>query len=185
MDENPIDIFPYPAADFTQPIELIEACHQRIRRSCSLLGRLAVHLANYGADNEARHAARSILRYFDEAAPNHHLDEEADLFPALLKAATEAERKNIETIIARLVSEHASLDGLWKRTRIKLEEIEAGEAAPLSEANAHNLGEAYDHHIRFEESELLPLARRLLGPQELARLGASMAARRGAGQPAK
>ena len=36
-----------------------------------------------GADAEAAESATSIRRYFNEAAPRHHEDEEIDLFPRL------------------------------------------------------------------------------------------------------
>ena len=183
MASKVIELFPSPAADFSQPIEMLEACHQRILRNCALLKKLAEHLALHGSDAEANQAARKILSYFVEAAPNHHHDEESDLFPALIAAVSAEEKGALESTIARLKSEHIALDAMWRRVQAKLEEVEAGQASSLTEASAHNLGAAYEQHIRFEESELLPLARRLLSSGTLAQIGASMAARRGVKLP--
>jgi hemerythrin-like domain-containing protein len=183
MANKVIELFPSPSADFSQPIEMLEACHQRILRNCALLRKLAEHLVINGSDREAHLAARRILNYFVDAAPNHHLDEESDLFPALIAAVSSEEKATLESTIARLKSEHVSLDAMWHRVQSKLEEVEAGQASSLTEASAHNLGAAYEQHIRFEESELLPLARRLLSSGALAQIGASMAVRRGVKPP--
>jgi hypothetical protein len=72
-----------PAAGFDHPLEMLEACHERIRRTCALIVRLAGHIAIRGVDQEAREAARSAIRYFDMAGEDHHRDEEQDLFAAL------------------------------------------------------------------------------------------------------
>ena len=183
MADKVIELFPSPSADFDHPIEMLEGCHQRILRNCALLRKLAEHLTTDGSDREAHQAARKILNYFVEAAPNHHLDEEDDLFPALIATVSSEEKAMLETTISRLKSEHVSLDAMWRRVQAKLEEVEAGQANSLTEASAHNLGAAYEQHIRYEESDLLPLARRLLNSDALARIGASMAARRGVKPP--
>ncbi len=73
-----------PAAGFEQPFEMLEACHERVQRMLALLGRLREHLASHGADEQARQAARDVMRYFDQAAPEHHRDEELHVFPPLL-----------------------------------------------------------------------------------------------------
>ena len=57
------------------PLEMLDACHARIRNQCSTLVRLKAHVATSGADEAARAAARSVLRYFDTAARDHHADE--------------------------------------------------------------------------------------------------------------
>ena len=71
--------FRSPDAGFDQPIEMWLACHQRVRRFAALLQRLRVHLLSAGADEEAQMSAASIRRYFNEAAPRHHEDEEVDM----------------------------------------------------------------------------------------------------------
>jgi len=88
-------------------------------------------------------------------------------FPHLSRRCPPKKRGCLNPPIARLKSEHVSLDAMWHRVQAKLEEVEAGQANSLTEASAHNLGAAYEQHIRFEESDLLPFARRLLTPDAL------------------
>jgi D-amino-acid dehydrogenase len=52
--------------------EVLDACHERIQRMLRRLQWLRVHLATMGCDDQARQAARDVLRYFDLAAPAHH-----------------------------------------------------------------------------------------------------------------
>ena len=75
-----------PGAGFDQPFEMLDACHDRVRRSLDLLRRLRDYLRGHGhgCDDSARQAARDVLRYFDIAAPLHHEDEELHVFPPLL-----------------------------------------------------------------------------------------------------
>ena len=76
----------HPSASFEVPLEMLAACHQRIVQQCDTLNRLLPHLAAHGADLQAQQAAQAVLRYFDQAAVDHHADEEQDLFPALLES---------------------------------------------------------------------------------------------------
>ena len=73
--------FSSPSAGYDQPLEMWIDCHKRIARMNSLLQRLVDHLKHHAVDKHAGVTATSIRRYFDEAAPRHHDDEEVDLFP--------------------------------------------------------------------------------------------------------
>lgn len=173
-------LFPSPAAGFDDPLEMLVACHERVRRNCLLVERIAGHLEDQGLDDEARVAAASVLRYFDIAGKNHHLDEEADLFPALLAVADATNRPGLQALVARLLDDHEALDALWADVRARLQALATGRPASLPPSLAAAFTRAYDEHIAEEEGVLIPLARRLLAAEALARLGASMAARRGA-----
>ena len=81
--------FSSPAAGPEDPLAMLSACHERVERQCRTLTRLLPHLAQHGADAQAREAGQAVLRYFDEAAPNHHADEEDDL-QALMAGADAA-----------------------------------------------------------------------------------------------
>lgn len=100
---------------FDQPFEMLEACHERVLRMLALLDRLRVHLRTKGCDDSARQAARDILRYFDQAAPLHHEDEELHVFPPLL------EQGDAQTValVQRLQREHGlmSADWCWRASR--------------------------------------------------------------------
>ena len=167
-----------PAAGFDEPIEILDGCHQRIRRQCALVVRIAAHVAAQGADAEAARAAAGVIRYFEDAAANHHRDEEEDLFPLLFYAAPSANLNAVRALLHRLRGEHRRLELLWADVRERLEAIAQGRDAGLSEALAREFAGAYDAHIAFEETELLPLARTVLDENHRARLGARMARRR-------
>jgi hemerythrin-like domain-containing protein len=173
-------LFPSPAAGFDEPIDILDGCHQRIRRNCALIGRIAGHLPVKGADAEAAQAARGIMRYFDEAAAHHHEDEEGDLFPALRAAAP---GPSTEALIARLLADHRRLGALWQDMRERLEGVIAGNSSLLAPDVAKVFHDAYEAHILAEEGELLPLARRVLDAATMERLGTAMASRRGVKRP--
>jgi len=176
-------ILPGPAADFDHPIDILDGCHERIRRQCVTIQRIAEHVAERGADDEARQAARGVMRYFDTAGADHHRDEEEDLFPALLHAVANAELAGTRVLIDRLQADHVRLDVSWREMRgLLLRLVDSGDCVP-DVATARAFSASYDRHIALEEEEMLPLARRVLDTRTLARLGERMAARRGAFRP--
>ena len=110
--------FSSPAAGFEQPFAMLDACHERVRRSLGLLQRLIEHLDRRGQDQQSVSAARDVLRYFDLAAPHHHEDEERHVFPLLLVQA------QVETteMVERLQREHRQMSILWARLRLHLQQ---------------------------------------------------------------
>jgi len=116
---NPDNLLIKPAPSFDEPVEMLKACHERIAAQCATLGKLAAHLPLHGADAQARQAARNIMRYFDTAGPNHHADEEQDLFPMLIEIS-ERLRSPVAERIASLLDEHRSLEAAWAQLRAML-----------------------------------------------------------------
>lgn len=163
-----------PNADFDHPIEMLAACHERIEARCELLHRLLEHVSAKGCDVETRQAAASVLRYFDTAGEHHHEDEEMDLFPLLLAADADA-----APLVHRLKREHGEMRASWQELRVPLAAMAAGESVPLDEKQVTGFTALYRAHIAREDSELLPLAARALDAATLARIGESMAKRRG------
>ena len=164
-----------PAApSFDDPLGMLRACHHRIERQLATLERLARHLPEHGADANASAAARSLLRYFDTAAPNHHADEEASVFPRLLARTSEA-----RNVVARLEAEHGGLETCWRKLRPLIAGIASGQRANLPPALMLEIRARYAAHIGLENDELLPLCESVLKPGELDEIGAEMAGRRG------
>lgn len=163
------------APGFDNPLGMLTACHARIRRQLATLARLQRHLPEHGCDRDARAAAHGILKYFDTAAPNHHADEEASVFPRLLKAMP----GRADALIADLEREHRTLAANWRHLRPLLASIAAGARANLSAKEVATVAAAYDAHIAKEESALIPLAAQAFDAPTLAQIGAEMAARRG------
>jgi hemerythrin-like domain-containing protein len=162
------------APSFDDPLGMLVACHGRIHRQLATLGRLQRHLPEHGCDDDARAAARAILRYFDTAAPHHHQDEEDSVFPRVLARTADA-----RPIAERLLAEHEKLAANWRHLRPLLAGIAAGERANLDAKTVHDVQAAYEAHIACEEDELIPLAREVLTADELAQIGREMAERRG------
>lgn len=160
------------------PLEMLEACHGRLQAQLATLARLAAWLPEHGADRQAAQAAANVMRYFDLAAVNHHLDEEEDLFPVLLERVDEPRRSALGELIEWILADHQRMFAAWAAMREKLEAISRGEGAALSASEVESFAEHYRRHIAREEGELLPYARELLTEQDLVALTATMTARR-------
>jgi hemerythrin-like domain-containing protein len=170
---------PSATAGFEAPLEMLLACHDRIRSRCSTLLRLRSHVEKEGADAEAIDAARGVIRYFDSSAPRHHEDEERDLFPALLEAMPGSDPVCLRELTASLADEHRELGRLWAQVRPWLAGVERGETPPPDAGEIQSFVDLYERHARREEEELFPMAKRLLGDDELDRIGRAMRLRRG------
>ena len=166
-----------PAPSFDEPIEMLRACHERIRAQCATLEKLAAYLPSHGADEQAQQAAANIMRYFDVAGPHHHADEEQDLFPMLIEVAR-TQRSMATEWIATLLDEHGTLEAEWARLREVLADIAGGHARPLERLRVAGFVYAYRSHIAREEALVFPFAEACLSAQQLAQLSAAMVARR-------
>lgn len=174
--------FRTPAAGFDQPLELWLACHDRVRRMASLLERLHEHMREKGADDAAQVTATSIRRYFDEAAPRHHEDEEVDLFPLLrrlLPQKAPADEAAVIGALDRLQAEHVELGKLWQQVRAVLLAIEAGRPVALDADLVQRFASGYRRHCEVEDTVVADALKRCLGGIDLDALGQSMAERRG------
>ncbi len=174
--------FRMPAAGFDQPLELWLACHDRVRRMTSLLERLREHIAHMGADDAARVTATTIRRYFTEAAPRHHQDEEIDLFPLLrqrLPATAPDRAAAVASALQRLEADHVSLGRIWERVLPTLEAIERGEPAVLDDDDVRAFAAGYRAHCEVEDTVVAEALRLCLTSADLDALGQAMAERRG------
>lgn len=174
MAESLIPVSP----GFEEPLEMLEACHERLHGQLETLDRLARWLPEHGADEQARRAAANIMRYFDIAAVNHHMDEERDLFPVLLERVGHDRRVVLASLIDWILEDHQRMFAAWDHMRAKLEPISRGDVVPLSLADVQAFSERYVLHIEREEGELFPYARELLQPEDIAQLSAAMNRRR-------
>jgi hemerythrin-like domain-containing protein len=170
--------FDPPAVGFEQPFEMLEACHERVRRSLALLLRLIEHVDAHGHDAQSRSAATDVQRYFDLAAPHHHEDEELHVF-AVLRGGEDAA---LAADIDALERDHEAMEALWSRLRLALVRWRApGEIDPIAAAEraaAQTFVALYRQHLEVEEARVFPAARARLDAEALARMGAEMQARR-------
>ena len=165
-----------PALD--EPLEMLEACHERIEAQLKTLERLAAYLPDHGADVQARQAASAILRYFELAGPNHHEDEERDLFPVLLDRAGGDDKTSVEALVNDLLSDHLKMAAAVEAVRTQLIPIADGSSAELDQASVQRMTTLYRRHIEKENGKLLALSRKLLTPLDVENLSRAMTARR-------
>lgn len=178
----PIIDFRVPAAGFDQPLALWLACHDRVRRMTGLLERLREHIADMGTDDAARVTATSILRYFTEAAPRHHQDEEIDLFPLLRRKLPQQAPGRVAEVNAaldRLEADHQTLGRVWERLRPVLEAIERGEEIELDAGDVRTFADGYRGHCEVEDTVVADALRLCMADADLDALGQAMAERRG------
>jgi hemerythrin-like domain-containing protein len=168
-----------PAASFDAPLQMLDACHQRLQRQCDTLRRLVPHVAAHGSDANAREAAQAVMRYFDKAAVDHHADEEEDLFPALLEAMAGSDAVCLRELIDTLTQQHRELEAHWQALRRVLAAVAAGENVVLDAALVERLIDGYAAHLAREDTELLPMAARLIDEATLQCMGQAMRQRRG------
>lgn len=179
--------FRTPGAGFDQPVEMWLACHERVQRFAALLSRLAEHLSAKGADEDAQVTAVSIRRYFNEAAPRHHEDEEVDMFPRLRERLDSEHDKTVLDVLEQVEADHLEMAGLWKRLDEALAEVSRGQRVTLEQPLIDRFATMYRHHIDAEERVLLPALKKALSRNDWQAVGRSMAERRGLewDQPAK
>jgi hemerythrin-like domain-containing protein len=167
-----------PAAGFEQPFEMLQACHERVQRMLALLSRLRQHLPAHGADDQARQAARDVMRYFDQAAPEHHRDEERHVFPALLAQGEPA----TVVLVQRLQHDHRQMEARWVAARGVLSAVAAGELdtlGPEENSALDAFASLHAGHIDAEEQIAYPAATVLLAGAPLEAMSRDMMARRG------
>ena len=163
---------------FDEPLDMLEACHERIEAQLQTLEKLAPHLAASGCDEEGRTAARAVMRYFDTAGVHHHVDEDEDLFPVLRTLAAEQGRDEIGATLYELEREHETMGGLYARLRESLDAVVQGRGARLDGGEVARFAWLYRRHIRVEATTILPYAREALDAGQRSRLGMRMAERR-------
>lgn len=156
-----------PINDFTQ-------CHAGIFKKLDMLSELPALLE---PARRAREIAEKALDFFREAIFEHHLDEERELFPAVLAHAERGEEQaRVKAMVERLTNEHRELEALWKRLEAVLKTVAKGGDAELHAATIEQLVTRYRAHARFEETDFLPLSQQILGRNSnvMAALGMSL-----------
>lgn len=172
-----------PIASWEHPFEMLRACHERVQRMLSLLGKLQAHVVGNGVDAQAQQAARDVMRYFDQAAPLHHEDEELHIFPAALNIGG----ADALAAINRLQADHRGMEAAWHQLRADLQALlDRPPSAPLPRVwqtaeQVQKFSDLYCDHIRIEEDLVYPLVETGLARGSAERMGREMAARRGAG----
>jgi hemerythrin-like domain-containing protein len=175
-DKEPERVSEPSPARFDDPVEFI---HREHDRQIVVLGAIE-RLADEPAADDSRETAAYALGYLERELPLHVEDEERDLFPRLAQRVTADD--GFDDILAALQGEHEADDAYCRALMADLHRLAEGElpADPLAFAHQARAFVGFQRrHLAWENSVLLPLARRRLEASDLAELRRAMAARRG------
>lgn len=166
---------PTPTAiDADAPLTNFSQCHEGILKRLTALDELPALLVPAA---RARQVAEQSVEFFREAIFEHHLEEERELFPAVLASAHPGEEtERVQVMVRRLTNEHRLLESLWKRLESDLKKVAKGQSTDMDVSELHRLVADYSAHARFEEAEFLPLSETILGrnSNHMAALGLSL-----------
>lgn len=157
-----------------EPLNNFSDCHAGIVKRLTALDELPALLEPAA---KARQIAEQALEFFREAIFEHHLDEERELFPAVLASSTPgAEFERAQAMARRLTDEHRELESLWKQLESGLKKVAKGQSTDIDPALIQRLVNQYRAHAQFEESEYLPMSQTILGrnANHMAALGLSL-----------
>jgi len=157
-----------------EPLSNFSNCHAGILKRLTALGELPALLDPAA---RARQIAEQSLEFFHEAFFEHHLEEERDLFPAVLASAKPGEElERVRAMTKRLTDEHRVVEGMWKRLETGLKKVAKGHSTDLDVSELQRLVNEYTAHAAYEEAEFLPLSETILGrnSKHMAALGMSL-----------
>jgi hemerythrin-like domain-containing protein len=169
-------------SDERDPFARMEQTHRRLEERLEMLARAAEDLRAGIGVSSAIADLEEVAHYLGRGAVRHVEDEENTLFPRLREHVSAGAKEELELIMRALESEHAEHRALENSVRSLIGGWENKKPVPeeVSELQkfAGKLRAVYATHIAREEKELFPLARKILSPEEVERMGEEMMARR-------
>ena len=129
-------------------------------------------LEKNGVNQAVLNDVKTILQYFNHAAPFINDDEEKDFFPALIEKAPQAKES-----VDELERQHMTLHENWAKLSEQLEELIAEKRTDVDERLITLFVASYDRHIALEEP-LFELGKQYLSAEQLTAMGKIMFARR-------
>jgi hemerythrin-like domain-containing protein len=162
------------AVDKDAPISNFTNCHSGIIKRLTALDELPALLAPAA---RARQVAEQSLEFFREAIFEHHLEEERELFPAVIASAQPGEElERVKAMTKRLTEEHRMVEALWKRLEKGLKQVAKGQSTDLDIGEVQRLVTEYTAHASYEETDFLPLSEKILSrnSNHMAALGLSL-----------
>jgi hemerythrin-like domain-containing protein len=167
---NPMPLAGTPAVEF----EALDTAHRDVLKILDRLAELIDHLDDNGVDDRAKELAANIVRFFNEHARQHHLDEERLIFPGLLASGDVTLVQHVQ----RLQQDHGWLEEDWLELEPQLDAVSKGyswydmgmlrAALPVFKA-------LYLDHIDLEESLIYPEAKKRMAALPEAGSGRSTA----------
>jgi hemerythrin-like domain-containing protein len=172
--------FQSPAVGYDEPFEMLIVCHERVQRMLDLLDRARMHALTKGCDANLNSAFTDVMRYFDLAAPQHHLDEELHVFPIVLAKGNQSQKE----LVAVLIQDHETMAHLWQSVRSILSEVlQTPRDLPVfshrDNALIDDFRNAYAKHISNEELSIYPASTEYMTQNDFASMSEEMKVRRG------
>lgn len=176
---NQIKTAPTKAAVGQDVIDLLQACHQKIRHFSGVATRLS-H-AQGAAPAEVAQAADGCHRYFGVALPLHEADENLSVHPRLHSAVPAGELAG--PAADAMVDQHLAIDELVERLMPLLVLVRSNpeklpEVASEMCAVAGRLEEIFESHLKMEEEVIFPALRKYLSAEQLLQIVQEMQDRR-------
>ena len=160
-------------------VDMLLACHQRIRNFTGIAVRLAD--ASGAALPDIANAAEAVHRYYSVALPLHEADENDSVYPRLWRNLTDSsERESLQA----MVDQHGPIDEVVARLVPRWDEVKQhpeklpSQAADLR-TDAARLQELWREHLALEEEIVFPLIRTRLPSDDLKSIHDEMKQRRG------
>ena len=145
-----IELSPQQFATWNEPIEMLYACHSKVKRFCRQLTILPDYLAKHGCNQAVKNDVQQILvKYVPEA------------------------QKDID----ELERQHVTLHDNWAKLSEQLKSLLDGERNNVDIVLINNVVSGYDKHIALEEP-LFELGKQHLSEAELREIGEIMSVRR-------
>jgi hemerythrin-like domain-containing protein len=168
-------------SDFSNPLGLLSDCHRRIEHFLDVLIRVCAKGKDARLVPRELAALEKALAYFRNSAPKHTADEEESLFPRLRESGDAQSSldclRDLESDHQAAARNHAIVDSFG---RLWLGQGVLGDQQNREMSQAlERLSATYKRHIAIEDTELFPLAARVLPHEQLADVGREMAERRG------
>jgi hemerythrin-like domain-containing protein len=155
-------------ATSTPSFDALDACHQQIQAHLAKLTALAKHVAESGIDPTVRAQALEIESFFSSTSREHHAEEEANVFPALLSSGD----ATLAAAVRTLQQDHGWIEENWLELAPRLRAIASGNGW-IDETEFLNFVEVFlelcNGHIALEET--------LIYPESKARWAQAVAAR--------
>ena len=162
--------------DESDPFLRLEQTHRRLEQRLAELERAADDIANGIGPRAALEDIEAVAHFLSRGAVRHVEDEEHTLFPRL------AGIRDLEDVVRSLSVEHEEHKQLESEVLSLVRswdgEVPNREDARKLKSMAEKLRGFYLAHIKLEEEELFPKARRALAPELIREMGLEMMDRR-------
>jgi hemerythrin-like domain-containing protein len=135
--------------------EALDACHQQIQAHLHELSDLAKYVSDNGIDHQVQQKALDIEAFFSGTSREHHAQEEASVFPALLASDDAA----LVAAVRSLQQDHGWIEENWIELAPRLRAIASGNGW-IDETEFLNYVEVFlelcNSHIALEETLIYP-----------------------------